>query len=224
MAVIEHGRILVLALALALAGCAKDEYGNTRPMTDAQKGALIGAAAGAVIGLTAKDKKRGVLIGAVGGGIAGGLVGTYMDKQKQDLEKVLRPEIDAGLVTVTALPNDQLQITMTSSTAFAVDSATIEPGFYSTLDKIAQVLVRYGKTHLAVIGHTDSTGSDAYNQALSERRAGSVQQYLIGQGVIPERVDAFGKGESQPRASNATIEGRQLNRRVEIIVTPIVAE
>jgi len=224
MTLIKHGQLLLLAAALAIAGCAKDEYGNTRPMTDTQKGALIGAAAGAVIGLTTKDKKKGVLIGAVGGGLAGAAVGHYMDRQKQDLEKVLRPEIDSGLVTVTALPNDQLQITMTSSTAFAVDSATIEPGFHSTLDKIAQVLVRYGKTHLAVIGHTDSTGSDAYNQTLSERRAGSVKDYLIGQSVIAQRVDAFGQGESQPRATNATAEGRQLNRRVEIVVTPIVAE
>ena len=224
MTTIKRGWLVALALALATAGCTKDEYGNMRPMTDAQKGALIGAATGAVIGLTTKNKKKGVLIGAVGGGIAGAAVGTYMDKQKQDLEKVLRPEIDSGLVNVSALPNDQLQVTMTSNTAFAVDSATIEPGFYSTLDKIAQVLVRYGKTHLAVIGHTDSTGSDAYNQGLSERRAASVQQYLVGQGVIPERVDAFGRGESQPRASNATVEGRQLNRRVEISDTPMCAE
>lgn len=212
----------VLCSAVVLSACT-DEYGRSRPMTDAEKGALIGAGVGAAVGLATKDKKN-VLIGAVGGGIAGGAVGYYMDKQKQDFEKVLRPEIDAGLVAVDPLPQDRLRVTMTSGTAFDVDSAQIKPGFYSTMDKIAGVLNRYGKTHLAVVGHTDSTGSDAYNQQLSERRAESVKQYLLAQNVIPERVDAFGRGESEPRASNATPEGRTLNRRVEIIITPIVAQ
>lgn len=215
--------VSALCAALMLSACAKDEYGRSRPMTDAEKGVLIGAGVGAAVGLATKDKKN-VVIGAVGGGIAGGLVGHYMDKQKQDFERVLRPEIDSGLVSVDALPQDQLRVTMTSGTSFDVDSAEIKPGFYSTMDKISDVLTRYGKTQLAVVGHTDSTGSDAYNQQLSERRAQSVQQYLLSKGVIPERVDAFGRGESQPRASNATPEGRTLNRRVEIIITPIVAE
>lgn len=214
--------VTVLCAAL-LGGCATDQYGRTRPMTDTEKGVLIGAGIGAAVGLASKDKKN-VLIGAVGGGIAGGLVGNYMDKQKQDFERVLRPEIDAGLVSVDALPQDQLRVTMTSETSFDVDSAQVKPGFYSTLDKIAEVLLRYGKTQLAVVGHTDSTGSDAYNQQLSERRAQAVQQYFLSKGVIPERVEAFGRGESQPRASNATPEGRTLNRRVEVIITPIVAQ
>ncbi len=215
--------VVALCVALVVSGCATDQYGRTRPMTDAEKGVLIGAGVGAAVGLTSKNKKN-VLIGAVGGGIAGGLVGNYMDKQKQDFERVLRPEIDAGLVSVDALPQNQLRVTMTSETSFDVDSAQIKPGFYSTLDKIADVLKRYGKTQLAVVGHTDSTGSDAYNQTLSERRAQAVQQYFLSNGVVPERVSAFGRGESQPRASNATPEGRALNRRVEIIITPIVAQ
>ncbi len=215
--------VAALCVALVTSGCATDQYGRTRPMTDAEKGALIGAGVGAAVGLTSGNKKN-VLIGAVGGGITGGLVGTYMDKQKQDFERVLRPEIDAGLVAVDALPQNQLRVTMTSETSFDVDSAQIKPGFYSTLDKIADVLKRYGKTQLAVVGHTDSTGSDAYNQQLSERRAQAVQQYFLSNGVIPERVSAFGRGESQPRASNATPEGRTLNRRVEVIITPIVAQ
>lgn len=212
----------LMSAALVLSACT-DEYGRSRPMTDAEKGVLIGAGVGAAVGLASKEKKN-VLIGAVGGGIAGGAVGYYMDKQKQDFEKVLRPEIEAGLVSVEPLAQDRLRVTMTSGTSFDVDSAQIKPGFYSTLDKIAEVLKRYGKTHLAVVGHTDSTGSDAYNQQLSERRAESVKQYLLAQNVVPQRVDAFGRGESEPRASNATPEGRTLNRRVEIIITPIVAE
>ena len=215
--------VAVLCAALALGACTTDQYGRTRPMTDTEKGALIGAGVGAAVGLVSKDKKN-ALLGAVGGGIAGGLVGNYMDKQKQDFEKVLRPEIDSGLVSVDALPQNQLRVTMTSETSFDVDSAQIKPGFYSTLDKIADVLKRYGKTQLSVVGHTDSTGSDAYNQQLSERRARAVQQYFLSNGVVPERVTAFGRGESQPRASNATPEGRTLNRRVEIIITPIVAQ
>lgn len=212
-----------LSAVLILAGCATDQYGRTRPMTDAEKGVLIGAGVGAAVGLASKDKKN-VLIGAVGGGIAGGLVGHYMDKQKQDFERVLRPEIDAGLVSVDALDQDRLRVTMTSGTSFDVDSAQLKPSFYSTLDKIAEVLKRYGKTQLALVGHTDSTGSDAYNQQLSERRAQAVEKYFLSNGVIPERLQAFGRGESQPRASNATPEGRTLNRRVEIIITPIVAQ
>lgn len=211
-----------MSAALVLSACT-DEYGRSRPMTDAEKGALIGAGVGAAVGLATKEKKN-VLIGAVGGGIAGGAVGYYMDKQKQDFEKVLRPEIDSGLVSVDPLSQDRLRVTMTSGTSFDVDSAQIKPSFYSTLDKIAGVLNRYGKTHLALAGHTDSTGSDAYNQQLSERRAEAVKQYFLAQGVIPERLDAYGRGESEPRASNATPEGRTLNRRVEIIITPIVAQ
>lgn len=221
-----NAKILVagaLSALLVMAGCATDQYGRTRPMTDAEKGALIGAGVGAAVGLASKDKKN-VLIGAVGGGLAGGLVGHYMDKQKQDFERVLRPEIDAGLVSVDALDQDRLRVTMTSGTSFDVDSAQLKPGFYSTLDKIADVLKRYGKTQLTLVGHTDSTGSDAYNQQLSERRAQAVEQYFLSNGVIPERLQAFGRGESQPRASNATPEGRTLNRRVEIIITPIVAQ
>jgi outer membrane protein OmpA-like peptidoglycan-associated protein len=92
------------------------------------------------------------------------------------------------------------------------------------MDKIANVLVRYGKTHLTVVGHTDNVGSDQYNQSLSERRAGAVADYLRSKGVIPQRLASMGQGEGSPRASNATEEGRRLNRRVEIVVEPIVAE
>jgi len=212
------------ALALALAGCATDEYGNRRPMSNAEKGVLIGVAGGAILGTTAKNKKKGVLIGAVGGGIAGGLVGTYMDNQKKDLEKALAKERDAGAVDVAKLDNNIVRVTMTDQTAFEVDSAEIKAGFRPSMDKIAAIVNRYGKTHLMVVGHTDNTGSDQHNQALSERRAQSVQQYFTEKGVIPQRLAAAGKGEAEPRASNASVDGRRLNRRVEIFIDPIVAE
>lgn len=216
-----------LALVVALtAGCAKDEYGNTRPLTDAEKGALIGAAVGAGIGLTQKKKhgNKAVLIGAVGGGLAGGLVGNYMDSQKKDLEKVLSPEISSGAINLQPMEQHRLRISMTSATAFDVNSTQIKRGFNSTMDKIAKVLNKYGKTELLIVGHTDSTGSDQYNQSLSENRAQSVQQYLQARGVIQQRLSAYGKGEHEPVASNASEDGRRQNRRVEIIVVPLIQE
>ncbi len=218
--------VLFFALIIGLAGCAKDEYGNTRPLTDAEKGAIIGAAVGAGIGLTQKKKhgSKAVVIGAVGGGIAGGLVGNYMDSQKKDLEKVLAPEMANGAISLHKLEQHRLRISMTSATAFDVNSTQIKSGFYSTLDKIAKVLNKYGKTELLIVGHTDSTGSEQYNQTLSEQRAQSVYQYLQGRGVIHQRLNAYGKGELEPVATNATEQGRRLNRRVEIIVVPLVAQ
>jgi len=217
---------LLLALLIGVVGCAKDEYGNARPMTDAEKGALIGAAVGAGIGLTQRKKhgNKAVVIGAVGGGLTGGLVGNYMDSQKKDLEKVLAPEMGSGAITLDKLEQHRLRISMTSATAFDVNSVQIKQGFFSTMNKIAKVLNKYGKTELLIVGHTDSTGSDQYNQTLSEQRAQSVYQYLQGQGVIHQRLSAYGKGESEPVASNASAAGRQQNRRVEILVVPLVQE
>ena len=210
-----------------LSACATDEFGNSRPMTDAERGALIGAASGALLGgVVAKKKNRGkgVVIGAVGGGLAGGAVGYYMDSQKKDLEKALAPERNAGAILVEKLPQNILRVTMTDQTAFAVDSSEIQPRFYSTMDKISTVLNRYGKTELIIAGHTDSTGSNLHNQALSERRAQAVHNYFLQKNVVSQRLESQGLGESMPRASNATAEGRQLNRRVEIIIEPIVAD
>jgi outer membrane protein OmpA-like peptidoglycan-associated protein len=214
--------IVLLMSILALSSCATDEYGNRRPMTDAEKGALIGAATGAVIGLTTKDKgKNAVLIGLVGG-IAGGAVGAYMDSQKKDFEKQLRPEIEKGEVSIEKLPNNVLMVTMTGQTAFEVDSYSIKPGFYPSMDKIASIVNKYGKTHLSIVGHTDSTGSASYNQQLSQKRAAAVEDYLRNKGVIPQRLAIYGMGEEQPRASNTTEAGRRLNRRVEILIEPVV--
>ena len=217
---------IIAIFAIFSTGCATDEYGNRRPMTEAEKGALIGAASGAVIGALAKKDKRskGALIGAVGGGLAGAAVGSYMDSQKRDLEKVLASEVQAGAINIDKINQNNLLITMTSQTAFAFDSAEISTGFQSKMDKIANVLVRYGKTHLTIVGHTDNVGSHEYNQGLSERRSGAVMNYLRAQGVIPQRLVSLGRGETSPRASNATEEGRRLNRRVEIVVEPVVAE
>ena len=218
----KAGVISISVASLVLAGCAAD--GSFRPMTNTETGALIGAAGGAVIGAAAyrKNRTKGALVGAVGGGLAGGAVGNYMDNQKRDLEKNLAAEIQAGQARVEKLPNEVVRITMTNQTAFETNSSDIKPGFRSTMDKLADVVVRYGKTHLTIVGHTDNVGSDSYNQQLSERRALSVAQYFEAQRVDALRLATAGKGESQPVASNTTDAGRQANRRVEIYVEPVV--
>jgi outer membrane protein OmpA-like peptidoglycan-associated protein len=209
---------IAIAFVAALAGCATDG-----PLGHRETGTMIGAAAGGAIGAIAYDRNRtkGALIGAVGGALAGGAVGRYMDDQKRDLEKNLREEIKLGQARVDKLPNDVVRVTMTSQTAFDTNSADIKSGFHTTMDKLADVMVRYGKTTLTVVGHTDDVGSHEYNQGLSERRAQSVAQYLEQKRVNALRLAIAGKGETQPTASNGTEGGRQANRRVEIYVEPI---
>lgn len=218
---------LFVAVVFGLSACATDEFGNPRPLTDTEKGAMIGAVGGAVVGGALSKKKnrgKGVLLGAVGGGLAGGAVGAYMDSQKKDLEKVLAPERDSGAIIVERTAKDSLRVTMTDQTAFDVNSATLKPGFHSTMDKIANVLNRYGKTELTIVGHTDSTGSAQHNQALSERRAQSVHDYFLERKVVAQRLQSYGMGKDSPRASNDTADGRRLNRRVEIHIEPVVAD
>ena len=211
----------MLALGMALAGCANDP---NRPMTRTQSGALIGALGGAVVGAMAykKNRTKGAVVGAVGGGLAGAAVGHYMDSQRRDLEKNLAPEIQAGQARVQKISDQVVLVTMTSQTAFDTDSSSIKPGFNTTMNKLADVVVRYGKTTLTVVGHTDNVGSDAYNQRLSEQRALSVAQYLESRRVDGMRLATAGKGEMQPVQSNASEAGRQANRRVEIYVEAVV--
>ncbi len=213
--------IAVIAGGALLAGCQTDP---NKPMTHTQSGAMIGAIGGAVVGAMAykKNRTKGAVVGAVGGGLAGAAVGNYMDSQKRDLEKNLAPEIQAGQARVQKLSDQVVVVTMTAQTAFDTDSAAVKPGFRSTLDKLADVVVRYGKTTLTVVGHTDSTGSNTYNQKLSEERALSVAQYLESRNVNGMRLATAGKGETVPVASNATESGRQANRRVEIYVEAVV--
>ena len=208
---------MAVVLAVALAAC------ENMPTNYTNQGVAIGAVSGAVLGATAysHNRSRGAIIGAIGGGLAGGAVGTYMDNQKRDLEKNLAKEIQTGEARVDKMPNDVVRITMTSNTAFDTNSTSIKQGFYTTMDKVADVMTRYNKTTLTVVGHTDNVGTDKYNQDLSQRRAYSVAQYLESKKVNPVRLATAGKGESEPVASNTTEAGRQLNRRVEIYVEPV---
>ena len=215
--------ISVALVAAALTACEGMPRPSDRPFENWEKGAAIGAIGGAVLGATAyrKDRTKGAVVGAIGGGLAGGAVGAYMDKQKRDLEQNLAQEIQSGQAKVEKLPNDIVRVTMTSQTAFDTNSTAIKPAFYSTLDKLSDVVVRYNKTTLTVVGHTDNVGSDKYNQDLSQRRAYSVAQYFESKRVNPVRLATAGKGEAEPVASNTSESGRQLNRRVEIYVEPV---
>jgi len=221
--------LLVSLLTLILSvGCATDPYGNPRPATETEKGlgigAATGAAAGAIIGSLSADAGKGALIGAVGGALIGGAVGSYMEKQRRDFERVLADEIARGEISVTKLPDNRLKVGMTSATTFDVDSSRIKPGYYSTMDKIAGIVNQYGKTQLLIAGYTDDTGSARYNLDLSKRRAGAVEQYLMADQVAPVRMRSIGYGEENPVAPNSTAQGRTLKRRVEITIIPVTSE
>jgi outer membrane protein OmpA-like peptidoglycan-associated protein len=213
----------VMIASLLVAGCAADG-GSSFNRSNMETGAVLGAAGGAILGAVAygTNSPKGVLLGAIGGGLAGGAVGAYMDSQKKDLEKNLANEIKTRQARVDQLPNHVVRVTMTGDTGFNTNSTDIKPGFHSTLNKIADVVVRYGKTTLTVAGHTDDVGSAKFNQGLSERRAHSVAQYLESKKVQEVRLSIVGKGESMPIASNTSEGGRAENRRVEIYVQPVV--
>lgn len=214
--------VLLLTAILTLPACtATDEYGNKRRLTDTEKGMIIGATLGAIAGRNTRDTNQRILYGIIGG-VAGAAVGTYMDNQKKDFEKNLKSSIDRGDVIVERLPDNLLMVTMSSESSFDVNSTAIKPNFRSTLGEIAKIVNKYGKTHLSLVGHTDSTGSKSYNQRLSEQRAAAIQTYFRSLKVIPQRMTIYGMGEDKPRASNATALGRRQNRRVEIIIEPLV--
>lgn len=209
--------VLATLMATALAGCATDD-----PNKKAKTGAAIGAAAGALVGYAVDDGTGGVLAGAAVGALAGGGVGHYMDKQQQEMEAALAEEQARHELEIQQLENETLKIDIANEVSFDFDSAALKSAFTPTLSKVANVLQRYPNTIIHVVGHTDSVGSESYNQRLSERRAQSVVDYFLSAGVTSGRLYAIGRGETEPRASNESEAGRQLNRRVEIYVKPIV--
>ena len=217
---------LPLLATLLLSACATNDLGNSRDLSKTQTGAIIGTVSGAALGaiINHKNRGKGALIGAVGGGLAGTGVGYYMDKQAKDLELQLQPEIQRGEISIEKRASDNaLLVSMTANTGFDTNSAVLKSGYTTTLSKISRVLNQYGKTTVTVIGHTDSVGSDADNQILSEKRAQSVMDYFAGQNVNPLRLESYGRGETEPRADNGSEAGRQLNRRVELWILPVVA-
>jgi outer membrane protein OmpA-like peptidoglycan-associated protein len=214
---------LVAMLALSVAGCyTYDPYTGEKKVSDTTKGAGIGAAAGAVVGLLtggdAAAHRKNALIAAGVGALAGGAIGNYMDRQEANL----RHDLAGTGVSVTRM-GDNITLNMPGNITFKSNSAELDPSFYKVLNSVNVVVKKYNKTVVEVAGHTDSTGAADYNQKLSERRANSVAQYLESQGLANNRVVTVGAGESRPVADNATPEGRQANRRVELTLTPLTA-
>jgi outer membrane protein OmpA-like peptidoglycan-associated protein len=210
---------LVALAATYLSGCTTtDPYTGQQKVSNTAGGAAIGAGLGALGGLVigGGDKGRNALIGAAIGGLAGGAIGNYMDQQESEL----RAQLQGTGVSVTRM-GDRIVLNMPSNVTFATDQDQVIPPFYATLDSVAIVLNKFNKTLIDVNGHTDSTGSLAHNQGLSERRAASVANYLASRGVDQRRMSTLGFGPSQPIASNATPEGRAQNRRVEVLIAPI---
>jgi len=219
----KHRHTIAIASSiLLLTSCA-----TTTPQNKTQQGGMAGAAIGAIAGSIigyqgdhSGGALRGALAGAAIGGALGAGIGNYMDKQQQEFERQLASERRNHQIEVERLRNENLKITMNSEVSFDLNSAELQPPFRATLDKVADILNRYPRTTIRIIGYTDSTGSEHYNQVLSSRRAQSVAWYLQDHRVAPSRIHTEGRGESNPRASNASAAGRQLNRRVEILITP----
>jgi outer membrane protein OmpA-like peptidoglycan-associated protein len=206
--------ILILAFTTSLAYAA-DDPATTRDKT--KRGAIIGAVAGGVLGAVVGNNNgkgnatRGAVIGTVAGTAIGVGIGAYMDRQ----ERALR-QIDGVNVRRTA--DDELAVTVKNEVLFNFGSAGLRPASKDSLREMANVFDKYGSTTIRVEGFTDSIGSASSNERLSERRSASVSNYLERLGVEGSRLDAIGYGESQPRSTNSTARGRQLNRRVEIHV------
>ena len=192
---------ILLATLLTLSGCS----------TNLRTGALGGAAAGAVIGGVASGSARGAIIGAAIGGAAGAAIGGVMDAQAEDLQDKL-PNATVERV------GEGIQITFASGILFDVNSSTRRTAAQQNLRDLVASLEEYEGTDVLVVGHTDSTGEDAYNQALSERRADAARSFLVNSGLESGRVTAMGRGESEPITTNDTAEGRQANRRVEVAI------
>ncbi|OGP32798.1 MAG: flagellar motor protein MotB [Deltaproteobacteria bacterium GWC2_65_14] len=204
-----------LAVLLALpAGCATNPDGTTeykRTAIGALAGGAVGAGAGALIG--GKKAGRGALIGGVAGAVVGGAIGNYMDRQAAELKRRI-PE------AAVERQGDKLYVALPSGILFDVDRDQVRSEARNPLVTAAEVLVKYPDTYVTVEGHTDSTGSHDHNQSLSERRAMRVRDVLLDSGVPAGRLSVRGYGETDPIADNATPEGRQLNRRVQLEIRP----
>ncbi len=203
---------------MATAACTTDPVTGEQRISKAAIGGIGGALGGYLLGdlVGGRRDRTEKIVGAGIGGIAGAGIGAYMDKQERDLRART-----AGTDVQVIRQGDDLLLNIPSGINFAYNSATVQPQFQRTLDQVAGVLGEYNRTYVDVYGHTDATGSDAYTQGLSERRARSVADYLSSHGVQSARIGTRGFGETQPIASNETEEGRAANRRVEIKIVPI---
>ena len=217
---------IVVASLASLSACETyDPYTGEKETSKTAKGAGIGAGIGVVLAYldnkdkSSKKRKKRMLEAAGIGAIAGGGIGYYMDRQEAKLRKTLR---ETG-VSVER-DGDNINLIMPGNITFVTAGHDLNTGFHEVLDSVILVLQEFNQTVIVSAGHTDSRGSDAYNQALSERRANSVAQYLMSKGVVEARIESVGFGEKAPIADNGSAEGRSQNRRVELSLLPITEE
>ena len=220
-AMLKTGALAALTVTL-LGGCASytgqtnDPNDPNRTRTGALIGAGIGAVAGLLSGSDATERRQRALVGAGIGGLAGGSIGAYQDRQEAELRRQT-----AGTGIDVSRDGDVIKLNLPDGVTFDFGKAELKPQFYTALNNVASTLREYNQTIVEVSGHTDSIGSEAVNQRLSEQRAASVGNYLIGQGLVRERFEIIGMGKNYPIADNNTDAGRALNRRVEIRVLPL---
>jgi len=201
--------IFIAAFAAACATSGDAPNDNQKTKRGATIGAVAGAIAGAVIGNQSGNNRTGAVVGAAAGAAVGAAIGHRMDKQEEELKQI--PGVD-----VTRPSEGEINVRLTSDILFDYNSSALRPESRSTLDQLGTNFRQYPDNRVVVEGHTDSIGSDAFNQRLSEQRAANVADYLIDRGVPASNVIVYGYGEARPKDSNDTAEGRQLNRRVEI--------
>ena len=218
-----RAKVLVAGVGVAalLAACTTTApYSSTPRRNNTGTGAIAGAVGGALLGYltntsNSEEGRKNALIGAGIGALGGAAVGAYMDRQQRELEAEL-----SGTGVGVARQGDNLVLRMPADVSFATNQSSIDPRFYATLDDVAAVLNRYDQSIVDIIGHADSDGAEDYNLDLSRRRASSVAQYLVSRNVLADRLYVDGRGEGAPIASNATAEGKAMNRRVEILIRP----
>ena len=208
MKTLKNLTIIILSAALILQGCAS--------MNKTQKGAVVGTATGtamgAVIGRASGNTALGAIIGAAVGGAAGAIIGNQMDKQAEEIKDKV-PEAKVERV------GEGVVVELSSQILFGFDQADLSTQAKSNLDQLVNILNEYPDTDIELQGHTDSSGSEAYNQTLSERRAGAVSSYLASKGINNTRLNIKGFGETMPKYDNDSEEGRAQNRRVEFLIT-----
>jgi len=210
MAAFKTLSVITLAGTLTLAGCVSPDGTANNTGTGAGVGAVIGGLFGRAV---SDDKTKGTILGGVIGGAIGGAIGADLDKQ----EAALRAQMGNSVSIINT--GSQLIVSLPEDITFAINSAVIKSSLIGDLNTLAASMNTYPNTTIEVVGHTDNTGTAAYNQALSEQRARAVRGVLINT-VTPSRVVAYGVGETRPAQSNGSSAGRQANRRVEIFITP----
>ena len=199
--------LALFSFMLIFSGCSL-----SRSVKGGAIGTAAGAGAGAVIGRVSGNTAMGAVIGATVGGVTGAIIGNKMDKQAAEIKNEI-PGVNVERV------GEGIVVEFTSDVLFGFDASNLKSDAKDNLDKLKLILDNYPDTNIQIQGHTDSKGSEEYNQALSERRAGSVAQYLMSKGIPYQRVTTIGYGETAPKYSNETADGRSSNRRVEFAIT-----